>query len=344
MNQRHYSQAAAACKSALSSDPSHVDLRLILAESLMSLRRDAEAQVEVAVALRERPRCSVAYRLLGALAFRRDELRAAEIFLREALRVAPGNRQSSDLLDMVRSRQTPAAAAAKLPAASAAAGTFSQDPETQIPGSYSTQALVPGTPRRNVRARGTEPEPCFDDKTAPRPRTPRRETNAPQAIVARGSAPIETSSSFDVDIDVEGATDVDDALMEASETVERPRMSASVDIPTGKPDWVRPHTDHGERTSTGGKGLNGAESVALRLNTGVLGFGEYLVLVGALNREQLYRVLQVKDWKQLRLGEAAVKLGYVSRRRVEMLLRKYRATLDATRLEGGGSHGDEVFT
>jgi tetratricopeptide (TPR) repeat protein len=130
--QRNFSQAVAACREALHEHPDDVDLRLLLGRSLMALRRDAEAQLEVAYCLKLRPRCPEAYQLLGELAFRRDELNAAEIFFREALRLQGRDVHTQVLLDVVHSlrlqsktRTRPAAAAAKLPAASAAAGHFS---------------------------------------------------------------------------------------------------------------------------------------------------------------------------------------------------------------------------
>lgn len=128
--QRNFSQAVAACREALAHSPEEVDLRLLLARSLMALRRDAEAQVEVATCLRLRPRCGEAYQLLGELAFRRDELNAAEIFFREALRLNQDDVHARVLLDIISSLKTrPAAAAAKLPAASAAAGHLSASPK-----------------------------------------------------------------------------------------------------------------------------------------------------------------------------------------------------------------------
>src|SRR5262245_50046951 len=85
--QRNFSQTVAACRDALAPCQGDVDLRLLLARALMALRRDSEAQEEVADALHRRTGCAEAYQLLGELAFRRDELRAADTFLREALRL-----------------------------------------------------------------------------------------------------------------------------------------------------------------------------------------------------------------------------------------------------------------
>jgi len=336
MHQQHFLEVIAACQTALGIAPKHLELRLLLAESLMSLQRDVEAQEEVAAALRENPRCPQAFRLLGELAFRRDELRAAEIFLREALRVAPDDRCSSDLLEMVKLRKTPAAAAAKLPAASAAAGTSS----------------VPHSTRARLRARGTESEPVHEPHQHHEPQA----RNVPELILAAGSGStgtdataVELTGSVDVDLDMDMDTGVDfdsdttsdgtptlddDSLLEDGATAELPRpdLGHLLSVADKKP-WVRPVTDHGEATVCNAALPGRSASVALRLDSGVVGFGEYLVLTGALTRWQLYRVLQVQDWQHVRLGEAAVSLGYISAARVESLLRRYLTALSDTSSE-----------
>ena len=135
--QRNFPQVVATCRAELASSPDDVDLRILLARALMALRRDSEAQAEVSHCLRLRPRCAEAYQLLGELAFRRDELRAAEIFLREALRLNADDAHSKVLLDIIQAMIKPAAAAAKLPAATAAAG-----PSSSAPASASSPEVV----------------------------------------------------------------------------------------------------------------------------------------------------------------------------------------------------------
>ncbi len=347
LQQRHYDDVVEACQTALDIVPNHVGLRLLLAESLMSMRRDAEAQTEVAAALKISPACPDAFRLLGALAYRRDELRAAEVFLREALRVAPHDQSSQQLLDRVKQRKTPAAAAAKLPAASAAAGTSLDRKKLE--------AIEP--PRR--RARGTESEPILDRPLASIPqravslRPERPERNVPQPIVARGSGAIDTpvadkttvepmTGSIEVDIDFDATTTtdhqlpgVDDVSIDDGATNELPRLDRGMlAAPPRKQPWVRPDTYHGEPTRGKGVRLGGSDSVALRLNSGNLGFGEYLVLTGVLSRWQLYRVLQVQDWKHMRVGEAAVELGYITSARVQQLLVTYQAMREWQPVDG----------
>lgn len=236
--QRNYPQVVAACRAELGSDPAWVELRLLLSRALMALRRDAEAQLEVAAVLRHQPKAPDAYQLLGELAFRRDELRAAEIFLREAIRLRAEDAHSKTLLEIIgamnakttsaKPTKQPAAAAAKLPAASAAAGPFARS---------SSPVIAP-------EAHPTEPsEMSFND-------------DEPTANVA----------SF-------------------------------------------------------------VESVALRLNPGSTGFGEYLVYKGVIDRAQLFNVLHLHHARKYRLGAAVVKLGYANAERVEKLARRYHRAL-----------------
>jgi hypothetical protein len=341
LHQRHYDDVVEACQTALDIVPNHVGLRLLLAESLMSMRRDAEAQAEVATALKVSPACPDAFRLLGALAFRRDELRAAEVFLREALRVAPDDLSSSRLLEKVRLRKPPAAAAAKLPAASAAAGTSSHPSVT--PSASASAALARVEPPRR-RALGTESQPVGRAVSA------RTERNVPEPVTARGSSrmrkPVAAAEkttldptptgSYVVDMSFEALdtedhplTTIDAIAPDDGRTNELPRLAEAARgaLPRKQP-WVRPETYHGDKTNGRGVRAAGQDSVALRLGSGNVGFGEYLVVTGVLSRWQLYRVLQVQDWKHMRVGEAAVELGYVSARRLDELLRSYEATLD----------------
>jgi hypothetical protein len=214
--QRNFPQVVATCRSQLAASADDVDFRLLLARALMALRRDAEAQNEVATVLRSQPKCPDAYQLLGELAFRRDELRAAEIFLREAIRLRAEDAHSQTLLEIIgamaksqRSKQ-PAAAAAKLPAASAAAGLSpsSEEPTAQVPAKTSE-----------------------------------------------------------------------------------------------------------------------VESVALRLNPGASGFGEYLVSQGCISRAQLFRALHLHHSRNYRLGDAVVKLGFATAEGIEKLARRYHRAL-----------------
>ncbi len=117
---RHYPGVVAACQDAILDDPGNLHLRLLRARALMALRRDPEAQTEISECLRLEPRLGAAYRLLGELAARRDEVESAKIFLREALRLDPDDAEAREWLGVVQAMVRSTAAADKLPAAAAA--------------------------------------------------------------------------------------------------------------------------------------------------------------------------------------------------------------------------------
>lgn len=141
---RQYPGVVAACQDAIFDDPANVNLRLLRARALMALRRDAEAQTEISECLRLEPGFGAAYRVLGELAARRDEIESAKIFLHEALRLDPGDTEAREWLEVVHAMVRSTAAADKLPAAAAVVDHLSP-------------------PRRGsrggARARGTEPPP-----------------------------------------------------------------------------------------------------------------------------------------------------------------------------------------
>src|SRR5688572_30745002 len=106
---------------ALEDEPECVPLLLIRARAHIALRRDLDAQADLRDIIRLESNCSMAFRLLGELAARRDENQAATTFFREALRLDPGDSEARDWLQIVESVR-PAAVAKKLPAPAAAAG------------------------------------------------------------------------------------------------------------------------------------------------------------------------------------------------------------------------------
>jgi tetratricopeptide (TPR) repeat protein len=122
---RHYSSVIAALADAIESDPANLHLKLLRAKAWLALRCDLEAQQDLSDVIRTDPRCSTAYRLLGELAVRKDEIASARIFLREALRLDPGDVEAKDWLALTEKHVVrPSAAAEKLPAAAAADGHF----------------------------------------------------------------------------------------------------------------------------------------------------------------------------------------------------------------------------
>ena len=120
---RHYPGVVAICTDALESEPECVPLLLIRARAHIALRRDLDAQADLRDIIGLDSLCSLAFRLLGELAARRDENESAAIFFREALRLDPGDREAADWLLVVTSVR-PAAVATTFPAPATAAGRF----------------------------------------------------------------------------------------------------------------------------------------------------------------------------------------------------------------------------
>lgn len=125
---RHHSSVVAVCASAIEQEHQgdHVPLRLLLAHSLMALRRNEEAHKQLSICLRKQPRCADAYRLLGHIALLKDQLDSSRIFLRTAKRIDPLDARSTELLDIVERLMQPTVAVEKLPAATATVGSFSR--------------------------------------------------------------------------------------------------------------------------------------------------------------------------------------------------------------------------
>ena len=78
------------------------------ARAHIGLRRELDAQADLRDIIRLAPHCSLAYRLLGELAARRDENESAGIFFREALRLDPHDQAAADWLQIVDSTIRPA--------------------------------------------------------------------------------------------------------------------------------------------------------------------------------------------------------------------------------------------
>lgn len=132
---QQYTGVAALCADVLESEPDNLELRVLRVRALLALRRDEEARRELSRVLRwgsqtaevETEMTAEVFRLLGELAIRRGKLRAAETFLRQALRISPADRKIQALLELVQSSNQPTVAVEKLPAATATVGCTLSD-------------------------------------------------------------------------------------------------------------------------------------------------------------------------------------------------------------------------
>jgi len=134
---RHYPSVVAVCSDGLANEPTCLPLLLLRARAHIALRRDVDAQVDLRDAIRADPECSLAFRLLGELAARRDEHESAAVFFRETLRLDPGDRSAHDWLQIVdavaRPAPKPSDRRARVEPPRLARGTQQPAPEVERP-------------------------------------------------------------------------------------------------------------------------------------------------------------------------------------------------------------------
>jgi hypothetical protein len=336
---RHYPGVVAMVSDALDDEPDCVPLLLIRARAHIALRRDLDAQADLRDLIRLDPQCSLAYRLLGELAARRDENESAAIFFREALRLDPGDREAADWLLICDASIRPAAAAHKLPAPAAAAGRFppargpQQRAMTSTDGGTRTLSSPARADQRPGRfARGTYP-PGEDAPTEPqldRPTTPFAAIRLIVPIVpmlARGSAP---SSQFPAH---EAAP-----LPPPPQAPKPHRTLGSEPRPEPAPMLVLPRaaTAPAPRAPTAPPAMRIASPRPItRGSTPELpGFGEYLVTAGILSRERLRAAQAYQRSMRVQLSTAIVTLGLATPQRIEWAAVSHQSQLARERQQG----------
>ena len=281
---RQFPGVAAVCAEALSDEPRDVGLRLLRARALLALRRDAAAQAEVSEILRIDPRCGGAHRLLGELAARRDEVQSARAFLREALRLAPGDEEATVWLAIVDAMGGPAVAADQFPAVAAAVGRRSP--------------LAPLPPRAK---RGTHPHVTPKPMLRVVPAVPIAAAPLP-AVVPRASSTIAVVAA---PVAAKGPPPIPvRALGRRTPPVPATTMAAAAaHVPVRRLATVR--------------GTVPPPVATVRPSELYIGFGAYLVDVGVLSELQLRATLAYKKSTGVRLGAAACALGFATERRLE---------------------------
>ena len=291
---RHYPGVVAMCSDALEDEPECLPLLVIRARAHMALRRDLDAQADLRDIIRLDARCSLAYRLLGELAARRDENESAVIFFREAIRLDPDDREASDWLMIVDALLRPAAAA-NIPANAAAAGRF---PAT-------SRREPAGIPRL---ARGTQPpqqpvDSCEERPTKPFGRGADHRGDAWQTPLARPVVrpaahllPTEAVSARETST-LTGRPPIQPPAKEA------PRLAPPPDAPVRPAP--RPATRPASRSITRGP------------TPELPGFGEYLVTAGILSRERLRAAQAYQRSMKVQLSTAIVTLGLATPQRIE---------------------------
>ena len=279
------------CADALDDEPECVPLLLIRARAHIALRRDLDAQADLRDIIRLDPRCSLAYRLLGELAARRNENESAAIFFREALRLDPGDREATDWLAIVDASIRPAAVAQKLPAPAAAAGRVHRDRGDRPV----TRSRIPERADSQPRfARGTQPPHEQFEHFAQQER--------PTKPFARGSDRHGDAWKTPAIIPMTPAP-----LPPAPEA--RPYFqSPPAPTLTGRPIPPSPATPAARMAP---------KPIARGPLPELPGFGEYLVSSGILTRERLRAAQAYQRSMRVQLSTAIVTLGLATPQRIE---------------------------
>lgn len=271
---RQFPGVAAVCAEALVDAPGDVALRLLRARALLALRRDAETQAELGSVLRLEPRCAAAYRLLGELSARSDELSSARVFLREALRLAPDDEEAGvwlAIVDEAERASVDEAGRAGAPVARGERAAPAPVVEPRSAGPRAARVMPPPVPAR------ASPPPIP-------PRRPPPATVHPPARSARGTAPPPTPR-----------------LAPPQPLAPPPRAArAALPPPFGgaRPGLARPARGTAPPPTSPG-------------------FAGYLVEAGVLTELQLRAARAYERSTGVRLGAAAVALGFATESRIE---------------------------
>jgi hypothetical protein len=336
---RHYPGVVALITDALEAEPDCVPLLLVRARAQIALRRDLEAQADLRDIIRLDPQCSLAYRLLGELAARRDENESAAIFFREALRLDPADQEADTWLAIVQATARPAAVASKLPAPATAAGRF--------PSRFAQGTCSPDDDRPTARFSGTR-----DRLRAAAAATvvPLAEGSSDELRVPR-STPIEKTQAIQLPVAHPRHAGVfraypshgdDDAM--ADDAMADHAMADPPSLARGSEPNV-PHRSASEpgeqRTRQGAQPIRrplsqpSPSSLSSPASAPPMrelpGFGEYLVSTGILTRERLRAAQAYQRSMKVQLSTAIVTLGLATPQRIE-----WAAVAHQSQLSRGG--------
>jgi hypothetical protein len=291
---RHYPGVVAMCTDALEDEPECVPLLLMRARAHIALRRDLDAQADLRDIIRLDSQSSLAYRLLGELAARRDENESAAIFFREALRLDPGDREAADWLLIVATTARPAAVANKLPAPATAAGRFPRSGSEPAP----MREPVPSVQRF---ARGTH-APAEQDE---RPTKPFARGSERQRVTWKTPA-MEPRGGTLPALPVGGRSPGEIASV-------LPLPAPREVVPEGNTITGRPATQPPARPAPKVQ----SRPITRGPTPELPGFGEYLVSSGILTRERLRAAQAYQRSMRVQLSTAIVTLGLATPQRIE---------------------------
>lgn len=315
------------CTDALESEPDCVELIVIRARAHIALRRDLDAQADLRDIIRLDPACSMAYRLLGELAARRDENESAAIFFREAIRLDPSDLEAHDWLAIVDVSLRPAAVAKHIPAPAAAAGRF---PVTRAPVERGRTAAEPNSAHRTLSApartfqrpgsqprfaRGTRPPSEHDE----RPTKPFPRGSAKHGDLWKTPAPERREQTMDI---AEHQREATMDLAEGSAPAPIPPTPLPLPPPPSRPGYEAapiltipglPAT----QPPAPPKKIPAPRPVPRATIPELPGFGDYLVTSGIISRDRLRAAQAYQRSMKVQLSTAIVTLGLATPQRIE---------------------------
>ena len=290
-----YSTCVRTCDEALLVEPDNLPLRLLKTRALMGLRKDAQAKRELGKLIRRRPNSGSAHRLLGELAIRDGKPQAAQALLRQAVRLCPTDDTAHGLLSLVEEQLQLTVAVEKLPAATATVSCTLLGEATIADPTGRTEA-APGAWLSEASV--TDP-------------------SIPQAAIAP-HLDVDDADDFDAFATVDSGprdrtlTTEDYELLEIGDSTQR----------TPRPRHIFP---------SGSLADGDSEDLEMTFERPPTGrptdlFGRYLVSIGALTPLQLRATLDYHRIHRVKLGMAAVALGFVSEPSVEWAAHDFHET------------------
>ncbi len=306
---RHFPGVVAMCNDALESEPDCVELMVLRARAHIALRRDLDAQADLRDIIRLDPACSMAYRLLGELAARRDENESAAIFFREAIRLDPDDLEAHDWLAIVDVSLRPSTRHL----AASAAGRF---PLTRAAVERGRTAAEPGSAHRTLSAPArTFQRPGSQPRFARGTRSPSEHDERPTEPFPRGSAK-------------PGDLWKTPSPVRRDETMDLAEGSAPAPIPLTPLPLPPPPSHPGLRkepppfvTMPGRPAVPPTRLPPRPITRGPLpelpGFGDYLVSSGIISRDRLRAAQAYQRSMKVQLATAIVTLGLATPQRIE---------------------------
>jgi tetratricopeptide (TPR) repeat protein len=286
---RHYPSVVALVSDALEDEPEHVELLMLRARANHALRNELDCQADLRDIIRLDPHCALAYRLLGELAARQDQMQSAATFFREALRLDPDDEEAQDWLTIVEISSRPAAVAQKLPAPAAAAGRFPRRPQPTVRRSNEPPRFASGT-INPPWADEDEDDPTDHDETGEHFAVPR----------ASSYARIQTAASLAVGSSPELQRYSGPSAHHASVMQPQPQPQPQDVSPEPSPHGTLPELP---------------------------GFGEYLVATGVLTRERLRAAQAYQRSMRVQLATAIVTLGLATPQRIQWAVVAHQSSL-----------------